>query len=240
MVQSLKIIGWILLGIVVMFVAILVALNTYMINLEKDKYTDADRWKFISWLTNWSVPLLTFSRTEMEGLEKLSTENLETGIIYANHQSIFDIFSTLKTIKRQHTYIAKIEIGKLFLLNRGMRLIRCGFLDRDNPRAAVRTINEAAKTVKEGILMIIFPEGTREINAPLGTFKPGSFKFAIKAKAAIVPMTIYNSHTVGKRWPRPTTIKIKVHEPIPYQIYKDMDTLEIAEKVEKIVKQDLL
>lgn len=240
MVQFLIIIGWVLLVLAALFVAIVVALNTYLSKLGKDEYTDADRWKFISWLTNWAVPLLTFSRTEMEGVEKLSKENLEMGIIYANHQSIFDIFSTIKTIKRQHAYIAKIEIGKIFLLNRGMRLIRCGFLDRNNPRAAVKTINEAAKTVKEGILMIIFPEGTREINAPMGTFKAGSFKFAIKAKADIVPMTIYNSHVVGKRWPRPTTIKIKVHDPIPYQAYKDMDTLEIAEMVEKIVKQDLL
>lgn len=240
MVQFLMIIGWVLLGLAALFVAIVLALNTYFIELKKDKYTDADRWKFISWLTNWAVPLLTFSRTEIEGLEKLSKENVEIGVIYANHQSIFDIFAIIKTIKRQHAYIAKIEIGRIFLLNRGMRLIKCGFLDRDNPRAVVKTINEAVKTVKEGILMVVFPEGTRGINAPLGTFKAGSFKVATKAKAAIVPMTIYNSHIVGKRWPIPTTIKIKVHDPIPYEVHKDMDTSEIAEMVEKTVKQDLL
>ena len=240
MIRILIMIGWILLGVAVLFIAIVLALNTYFIELKKDKYTDADRWKFISWLTNWAVPLLTFSRTQMEGLEKLNKENLETGVIYANHHSIFDIFAIIKTLKRQHAYVAKIEIGRIFLLNRGMRLIRCSFLDRDDPRAAVKTINEAAKTVKEGILMIIFPEGTREINAPIGTFKAGSFKVAMKAKTSIVPMTIYNSQLVGKRWPLSTTIKIKVHDPIPYKVYKDMDTPEIAEMVERIVKQDLL
>lgn len=240
MVQFLIIAGWILLGLTVLFIAIVLALNTCFAELGKEKYTDADRWKFISWLTDWAVPLLTFSRTEMEGLEKLSKENLETGVIYANHLSIFDIFAFIKTVKRQHAYIAKIEIGRIFLLNRGMRLIRCGFLDRDNPRAAVKTINEAVKTVKEGILMVIFPEGTRAIKAPIGTFKAGSFKVAMKAKAAIVPVTFYNSHIVGKRWPLSTTIKIKVHDPIPYEAYKEMDTSEIAEMVEKIVKQALL
>ena len=240
MIQLLIIIGWVLLGIVVAFITIVLALNTYFIELKKDKYTDADRWKFVSWLTGWAVPLLTFSRTEMEGLEKLSEENIKTGVIYANHHSIFDIFAIVKTVKRQHAYIAKIEIGKIFLLNRGMRLIRCGFLDRDNPRAAVKTINEAVKAVKEGILMVVFPEGTRAIGAPVGTFKAGSFKIAVKAKADIVPMTVYNSQMVGKRWPLPTTIKVKVHDPIPYEIYEDMDTLELAEMIEKIVKQDLL
>jgi 1-acyl-sn-glycerol-3-phosphate acyltransferase len=240
MARFLMIFGWILLGMVVVFVTIILALNTYFIELKKDKYADIDRWKFISWLTSWAVPLLTFSRTEMDGLEKLNKEDLETGVIYANHQSIFDIFAMLKTVKRQHAYIAKVEIGKIFLLHRGMRLIRCGFLDRNNPRSAVKTINEAVKTVKDGILMVIFPEGTREVNAPLGTFKAGSFKVATKAKAAIVPMTIYNSHVVGKRWPLPTTVKIKVHDPIPHEAYKGLDTSEIAEMVEKIVKQDLL
>lgn len=88
--------------------------------------------------------------------------------------------------------------------------------------------------------MVIFPEGTRMYKGPLGTFKAGSFKVAIKAKAPIVPMTIYNSEMVGKRWPRPTTVKIKIHDPIPYDDYHHMDTSEIALMVEKIVKADLL
>ena len=239
----LRIFLWIGIIIGIIFLALgltVVILNLWFIQLKKDKYTDADRWRFVSWLASWAVPLLTFSRTELEGLEKLDKENIETGVIYANHHSIFDIFALLKTIKRQHAYIAKIEVGNIFLLSRGMRLIRCGFLDRDNPRAAVKTISEAVKTVKDNILMVIFPEGTRVINAPLGTFKAGSFKVATKAKAAIVPMTIYNAHLVGKRWPLPTTIKIKVHDPIKYEVYKDMDTPKIAAMVEKIVKQDLL
>ena len=231
----------IIIGIIVVALGLtVVLLNLWFIQLKKDKYTDADRWRFISWLTSWAVPLLTFSRTEMEGLEKLDKENIEMGVIYANHHSIFDIFAIIKTVKRQHAYIAKAEIGNIFLLSRGMRLIRCGFLDRDNPRAAVKTISDAVKTVKENILMVIFPEGTRMVNAPIGNFKAGSFKVATKAKAAIVPMTIYNSHLAGKRWPLPTTIKIKVHDPIAYESYKDMDTLKIADMVERIVKQDLL
>lgn len=238
--KILLIIGLILLIIVVAFVTIVLLLNAHYIRLESDKYTDLDRWKFTSWLTSWAVPLLTLSKTEIEGIEKLDKDNLEKGVIYANHHSIFDIFSLLKVLKRQHAYIAKKEIGNIFLLHRGMRAIRCGFLDRENPREAVKTINEAIKTVKEGILMVIFPEGTRMIKGPVGNFKAGSFKVALKAQAAIVPMTIYNSEMVGKRWPLSTTVKIKVHDPIKHEEYKDMDTAEIALMVEKIVKNDLL
>ncbi|MCL2560213.1 MAG: 1-acyl-sn-glycerol-3-phosphate acyltransferase [Turicibacter sp.] len=230
----------VIVGIAALLGLIVVLLNLWFIVLGKDKYTDAQRWGAIKWIVSWAVPLLTFSRTEMEGLEKLSDEQLKTGVVYANHQSIFDIFTFVKTVKRRHAYIAKVEIGRIFLLNRGMRLIRCGFLDRDNPRLAVQTMYDATKAVTEGILMVIFPEGTRIINGPMGGFKAGSFKVAVKAKAAIVPTTIYNSHMIGKRWPLPTTVKIKIHDPIPYEDYKGMSTAAIAKMVEGIIKADLL
>ena len=54
---------WVIVIIVGIFVAlglIVVLLNLWFIQLKKDKYTDVDRWNFISWLTSWAVPLLTF------------------------------------------------------------------------------------------------------------------------------------------------------------------------------------
>ena len=226
--------------IVIAFVLTVIVLNFVVMVIEKDKYSDVQRWKFIMWLVNWATPLLTFSKTEVEGLEKLDETRVARGVIYANHQSIVDVFSIVKSVKRRHAYIAKKEIGNIFLLSRAMRMIDCGFLDRQNPRAAVKTITEAVKVVKRGILMVIFPEGTREILAPMDTFKAGSFKVALKAQADIIPMTIYNSYEVIRRWPLPTTVRIKIHDPIPYDAYKDMETREIASMVEAIVKQDLL
>ena len=229
----------IILAIVLAIALIVVLLNFWFIELAKEKYSDIKRWQAVSWITSWAVPLLTFTSIEIEGVEKLGEENVETGVIYANHYSILDITSILKVVKRRHAYVAKKEIGNLFLLHRGMRLIKCGFLDRSDARAAIKTINEAVKTVKEGVLMVVFPEGTRVVESSLGTFKAGSFKIATKAKADIIPMTIYNTHIAAKRWPLPTKIKLKIHDPIPYEAYKDMETPDIAMMVEKIVKQDL-
>jgi len=222
------------------FVLIVVGLNFGFVILEGEKYTEVDRWNFASWMFSWTTPVFTFSRTEIEGLEKLDVERVKTGVIYPNHQSICDVFSLGKTIKRRHVYVAKKEVGEVFLLRRAMQATRCVLLDRGDPRAAVKSINEMVKVVREGILMVIFPEGTREIKAPMGTFKAGSFKVALKAKADIIPMTIFNSYEVAKRWPLPTTIKVKVHDPIPYEAYKDMGTHEIAHMVEGIVKKELV
>lgn len=219
------------LGIAVLIV------NLWFMELGKDKYSDEYRWKRINWLVSWAIPLITRSTVEIEGVEKLDL--YEKAVVYANHRSIFDIFAFLKGVDRPHGYIAKAEISNVILLKRGMPLINCEFLDRGDDRAAVKVVLNAIKTVKKGHMMVIFPEGTRAIGLPLGMFKAGSFKVAQKAQAAIVPVTFYNTEIVGTRWPRRTTLKVKVHDPIPYEDYSDMQTPDVAMMVEKIVKGDL-
>ena len=226
------------LGSLVLIIGFFImGLNLWFIELKKEKYTDAQRWAAINWFTSWAVPLITRSTIKINGAEKL--EAVEKGVVYANHQSIFDITSFLKGVNRPHGYIAKAEIGRFFLLRNGMPLIKCEFLERDDDRGAVKVILDAIKTVKSGHLMVIFPEGTREVRGPMGTFKAGSFKVAQKAKAAVIPVTFHNTDEVGSRWPRLTRVKVTVHDPIPYEAYRLMSTQEIATHVETIVKQAL-
>lgn len=57
----------------------------------------------------------------------------------------------------------------------------------------VRAILDALKCLKNNEKIVIFPEGTRnKTNEPLLPFKPGAAVLAIRAKAPIVPMVIYN------------------------------------------------
>ena len=186
---------------------------------------------------SWAIPLLTRVKVEVEGLEKL--DSIEHGVIYANHQSNVDIVTMLKVIKRPHGYVAKKELDHIFLLSDGMRLIRCEFMDRNDVRQSVKVISNAVKNVKEGHLMVIFPEGTRMIKGELGSFKAGSFKLAQKAKADIIPVTIFNSYEVAKRWPRRTVVKMLVHDPIKYEDYEALSTNELSEHVEMIIKKIL-
>ncbi len=58
--------------------------------------------------------------------------------------------------------------------------MKCVFMDRQNVRAAVKTINEGVENLKNGYSMLIFPEGTRSRGENLGEFKKGSMKLGIK------------------------------------------------------------
>ena len=51
---------------------------------------------------------------DAKGLEKL--DEIEHGVIYANHQSNLDIVAMLKAIKKPHGYIAKKELDNIFFI----------------------------------------------------------------------------------------------------------------------------
>jgi 1-acyl-sn-glycerol-3-phosphate acyltransferase len=223
--------------IITTLILIVVLVNLWFIRLAHEKYTDAHRWKVVSWVVKTAVPILLRATVEIEGVEKLDLH--EKAVVYANHRSLFDIVAFLQGVNRPHGYIAKEQIGKIYLIRRGMPLIKCEFLDRTDDRAAVKVILNAIKTVKSGHMMVVFPEGTRCIGLPLGMFKAGSFKVAQKAQAAIVPVTFYNTEILPTRWPRKLVFKVKVHDPIPYEDYAEMPTPDVAMMVEKIVKADL-
>lgn len=227
----------ILLGILLIAGIVILSVNFRIQQLKDPRYTDQERFEFVSWVVSWAIPLLIRVKVEVEGLEKL--DSIEHGVIYANHQSNVDIVTMLKVIKRPHGYVAKKELDHIFLLSDGMRLIRCEFMDRNDVRQSVKVISNAVKKVKEGHLMVIFPEGTRMIKGELGSFKAGSFKLAQKAKADIIPVTIFNSYEVAKRWPRRTVVKMLVHDPIKYEDYEALSTNELSEHVEMIIKKTL-
>lgn len=237
MLNVLWIILGILLAVVILAVVVVLGVNARVQQLKNEKYTNKERFDFISWVVSWAIPLLFNVKVNAKGLEKL--EAVEHGVIYANHQSNIDIVTMLKAIKKPHGYVAKKELDNIFLLSDSMRLIQCQFMDRTDVRQSVKVISAAAKSVKEGHLMVIFPEGTRMIQAEIGSFKAGSFKLAQKAKADIIPVTIYNSYEVAKRWPRRTVINMEIHDPIPYETYEALSTNEICEQVEQIIKSPM-
>ena len=237
MLNVLWIILGILLAVVILAVVVVLCVNARVQQLKNEKYTNKERFDFISWVVSWAIPLLFNVKVNAKGLEKL--EAVEHGVIYANHQSNIDIVTMLKAIKKPHGYVAKKELDNIFLLSDSMRLIQCQFMDRTDVRQSVKVISTAAKSVKEGHLMVIFPEGTRMIQAEIGSFKAGSFKLAQKAKADIIPVTIYNSYEVAKRWPRRTVINMEIHDPIPYETYEALSTNEICEQVEQIIKSPM-
>ena len=114
-------------------------------------------------------------------------------------------------------------------------------IDREDIRQSMQVIMNVTKEVKEGRNYLIFAEGTRSKNGNHPQeFKGGSFKAAIKAKCPIVPVALidsYKSFDTGSI--KPLTVQVHFLEPLLYEEYKDMKSVEIAAEVKKRIEKTI-
>jgi len=176
-------------------------------------------------------------------LEVHGRENLKLtrpAVYAANHQSAFDIFVLLAVLPPVK-FLAKIELFSIPLF--GIALARAGSLpvDRSNRQAAVRSIDRAAKAVREGSSIIIFPEGTRSASSEMLPFKKGGFVLAIKSGQPIVPVSISGAGVVLPRgWGRvhPGPIKVVIDRPIPTDTYKTKNKDELMALLREVIARN--
>ncbi|HXD18044.1 MAG TPA: lysophospholipid acyltransferase family protein [Vicinamibacterales bacterium] len=164
----------------------------------------------------WSRLILvtTGVRVEISGLERLDRDRAY--VFVANHQSIYDIPIIFWSLPYQIRIIAKASLGRFPFL--GWHLRRAGHIlvDRRHPdRAAI--FGRASRLMKEGLSLIVFPEGTRSRDGRVAPFKGGSFYLALEAGLPVVPIAIVGSRHVmlkGRLATYPGHVKLIVHEPI--------------------------
>ena len=122
------------------------------------------------------------------------TENIPTGgvIIAANHISLWDPPVVGTAISRKVHFMAKEELfaNPVFgwLISRlGAFPVKRGAADR----TAIRT---ALTLLKNGSILVIFPEGTRSKDGKLGAPEAGLALLALKAGVPVVPTAIIGTN----------------------------------------------
>jgi 1-acyl-sn-glycerol-3-phosphate acyltransferase len=150
-------------------------------------------------------------------------------IYVANHVSWFDVFAMASYLPR-YRFIAKKELFKLPIFGPAIRSTAAIEIDRGNRKAAFQAYETAARDVREGLSVIVYPEGTRGRTYELRPFKKGPFVLAIAAQVPIVPTIIHGTIEIqpkGSFRIRPGEIDLYFLEPIPTTglTYADRDAL---------------
>jgi 1-acyl-sn-glycerol-3-phosphate acyltransferase len=122
----------------------------------------------------------------------------------------------------------------------GWHLKRSGqvCVDQQNPARSVGQIKSAVRTLKNGMPLVIFPEGGRSADGIVKSFLPGAFFLAIKAQVDIVPIALVGTYELlpmDTYHIKPRPLEMRVGEPISTAglHVRDMDQLSLR------VQQDL-
>lgn len=178
---------------------------------------------------------LSGSTIEVSGEENIPSD---TAVVFiGNHQGNFDIPILLGYVDKPKAFISKIEILRIPVLAGWMKLMQCTFLDRKNMRQSVRAMAEAVTTVQRGYSLVVFPEGTRSRGRPVGEFKAGSFKLALKTGVPIVPVTIDGSWHLFEEYGhiQPATVRVTVHPAIGTTDLSREEAAALPAKVREII-----
>jgi len=182
------------------------------------------------------VRLVSLCPVEVRGKENIPKKG---GFCFvSNHGSIFDIILALCYIGRPFGFIAKKELLMIPILNLWISILGGLFIDRKNPRKALKTINKGINKLKKGGNMLIFPEGHRARDDKLLPFHPGSFKLATQSGAMIIPVSIKNSGLIYERNGHYTKTHMRIVFGRPVNP-ADFKKQELADHVQRLVESGL-
>jgi 1-acyl-sn-glycerol-3-phosphate acyltransferase len=139
-------------------------------------------------------------RVSSYGAEQLDPRG--TYIFMANHQSHTDIVALIVALPLVPGFLAKKELRSVPILGSAMDVGGHVFIDRSQRAKAIEAIDEAARVVRGGASIVVFPEGTRHEREAVSTFKKGGFHLALRAGVPVVPIGLRGTRALLPRHSR--------------------------------------
>lgn len=170
---------------------------------------------------NWAGSILAAAgaRIVVDGLEHSTPGRAQ--ILVANHQSMLDIWALMAAVPASLRFVAKEELSRIPIFAAACRAAGHVFIDRTQAGKAAGAIRAAGERMRrEGLTLVLFPEGTRSSDGALGRFRRGSFALAIETRADLIPVAIEGGGRIlgrGAKQVRPGTIRIRLAPPVPLE-----------------------
>jgi 1-acyl-sn-glycerol-3-phosphate acyltransferase len=158
------------------------------------------------------------------GLEVIGLENIPKvggALIAANHISYLDPPAIGSVIPRKPTFMARKGLFDIPVLKWFIRHFAFP-IDREKPKPS--TIKDAVKRLRNGELVLMFPEGRRSDTGELQTAKRGVGMIAHLSSVPVIPAIIIGSDRAlppDARWIKRAKIVIIFGSPVDFSSLKD-------------------
>ena len=142
------------------------------------------------------------------------------GFVYAvNHQGVLDILALFVAL-RERPFVFAAKRILFYVPFVGFHLRAAGYVevDRNNHQRAVARMHAAAARVRDGAVVVVYPEGTRSADGSVLPFKKGAFHLALEAQVPIVPVAVEGAQKAMRKntvrlYGHP--IRVRIGAPIP-------------------------
>lgn len=174
----------------------------------------------------------------VEGLENIDPG--EVYIVVSNHLSNFDIPVAVEALKPLRVrFVSKIEVSKIPIF--GAAAVNSGavMLDRAAARKNHDHLNqEVAKSLADGLSILVFAEGTRSRTGEMGEFRRGAARLALAAGVDILPIVIHGTYEVnppGSPLIYPGEVTVRVLPPISMEGLGSADVRAITDDLRRLI-----
>ncbi|MCI4667966.1 MAG: 1-acyl-sn-glycerol-3-phosphate acyltransferase [Bacteroidia bacterium] len=112
----------------------------------------------------------------------------EAALLVPNHRSYVDIVELISG--NPICFVAKKEVQSWPLVGKGADILRTIWVDRKDKESRRQTRFEVKKRLKEGVSVIVFPEGTTSKAPDLGKLHKGIFYISADGEVPVIPVAI--------------------------------------------------
>jgi len=159
-------------------------------------------------------------------------------LLVCNHQSVIDPPMVGVGCPRHMNYLARETLFSFGPFGWLLSSVNAIPIDRRGQR--VSGLKTALKRLKQGEMVLVFPEGTRSDDGRIRPFRPGFCTLAQRSGAAILPAAIEGAFQVwprGRKFPRPGPIHVHFGRPLwPCEVAA-WDEQRLAAEVERRVRR---
>jgi len=188
----------------------------------------------------WSSLIMKtiYSPVKVTGLDKI--DRSKPHVYAANHASALDIPVLYVNLPFQFRIAFKKELLSYPVV--GWQLKRSGqvCIDQQNPSHSISSIRAALKGLKDGLPLVIFPEGGRTPDGEIKPFLPGAFFLAIKAQVDIVPVALVGTYELlpmNTYHIKCRPLEMRVGAPISTAGLTMKDLAALSERVQKALEE---
>lgn len=187
----------------------------------------------------WAPFLLYMSRAKLVVHGQQHVDPERPTVYVANHQSTFDVPIMFLALPTNFRFVGKDSLRWIPILGWYLWMAGHVLIDRGNRARAIASLDAAAKKIRRGTSIMMYPEGTRSDDGRVLPFKKGPFALALKSGVAICPVTIEGT---GRLMPKNSwrirlggEIHVKIGKPIDVSQYGANERERLMRDVRNVI-----